>query len=213
MFSQAIFFNDILGPGVMERSTGEAGVMEGSAGEAEVIGAEMDISTSERFARPRRKRKTTGGVTCCVPGCYNNNREDRRDVHFHALPKNPATYRLWMTRIGRPLTWKPSKHTRICGNHFLGRRKSISSPHPVCFPRREEFRSKGRRVPSITVTSASLESIDVSAGTDVAMDEDGGDGQSSGESGDKTCEMSRDKVRRTVHIFLDLDIHVARKRL
>ena len=94
----------------------------------------------ELFALAGRVRRTKGGTSCCVPGCYNNNKEDSQTVSFHQFPTDRATSRLWTTRIGRPADWRPLSSHRICGNHFHGRMKSREHPNPTIFPLRPDRR-------------------------------------------------------------------------
>ena len=120
-------------------------------------GAEVEIEHRDLFAAHGRDRETVGGVTCCVPGCYNNTYEDAKKIKFHKFPQDASQCRLWRSRIGRPSDWRPKAHTRICGNHFVGHRKSKAHPDPAVFPLRDEKRyypRKSRR-PIIRSTSSS----------------------------------------------------------
>ena len=63
-----------------------------------VLGIEVEIEQRELFAAPGRDRNTVGGVTCCVPGCFNNTFEDARKVSFHKFPDDTHQRRLWVNR-------------------------------------------------------------------------------------------------------------------
>lgn len=72
-------------------------------------------------AKSSRKRKFTGRY-CCVVGCHNVERRDAPT--FYRFPgKCPD---------GTP--WEPRENTRICSEHFVGKRKSDIIHHPAYIP-------------------------------------------------------------------------------
>ena len=66
------------------------------------LGAQVELEKLDFFASAGRTRLTTGGTTCCVPGCYNNIKEDRRKaidisrtnviIHFFTLKYTHCTF-------------------------------------------------------------------------------------------------------------------------
>ena len=94
------------------------------------------------FAPHRRKRQTVGGTTCCVPGCYNNTKEDAQRMSFYQIPLQGSVRKVWLNRIGRAPAFRPRNRSQavVCGNHFVGRRKSKLHPVPSVFPLRSEAR-------------------------------------------------------------------------
>ena len=94
----------------------------------------------ELFVLAGRVRRRKGGTSCCVPGCYNNNKEDSQTVLFHQFPTDRVPSRLRTTRIGRSADWRPLISHRICGNHFHGQMKSREHPNPTIFPLRPDRR-------------------------------------------------------------------------
>lgn len=123
----AFSFNDAFGEARMDVPSDELG-----------LGVEVEIEERDLFAASESARDTVCGVTCCVPGCFNNTCEDSRKVSFHKFPENIHQHRLWINRVGRPADWRPTKHSRICRHHFLGLRKSKSHPNQTVFPLRNE---------------------------------------------------------------------------
>lgn len=45
----------------------------------------VEDKTSPSGGFKGQKLKTRGGYTCCVPGCYNNNKKNK-DLHFYRFP-------------------------------------------------------------------------------------------------------------------------------
>ena len=164
--------------GIVAVRTIAAGIPKTASGMADAndeVGAEVDLPTVDLFAKRFRSRRTRGGTTCCVPGCYNNSKEDAGRVSFYRFPLDRAGRLLWLARIGRDRKWRPSVYSRVCGSHFVGGLKSTDAPHPILFPLRDErrYRSgidsqrRGRRTllarhkPTSTVTTAVSEIDDL----------------------------------------------------
>lgn len=118
----------------------ESNVFLGGLGPEEImedqgtVGAELELEQVPLFASARRKRRTVGGTTCCVSGCYNSTSEDKGRMRFYRFLAESDAYRVWVSRLSRPQAWKPNQFARICSNHFLGGRRSKTNPHPVLFP-------------------------------------------------------------------------------
>ncbi|ENN70758.1 hypothetical protein HUJ04_001472 [Dendroctonus ponderosae] len=61
--------------------------------------------------------KTIMVISCVAYGC--NNEQNSRKIPFHTFPfKRTEILKLWIQALGRD-NWKPSKTSRICGQHFL----------------------------------------------------------------------------------------------
>ena len=91
------------------------------------------------------------GFTCCVPGCYNNNKKQRH-LKFYNFPKDQEERRIWVTSIGRAgnagkfSLFTPTTGHRVCSGHFDGGEKTYMIKRPTVFPPRESnVRPKGRR--------------------------------------------------------------------
>ena len=76
------------------------------------------------ISQPKKKRKT-GGSFFAVGGCSNNSYRDlesaidgRGFLKFYRLPKDTQRRDKWVARMRRQFGWKPSKHTKICSDHF-----------------------------------------------------------------------------------------------
>ena len=71
-----------------------------------------------RSTRPLVGKKEIMGVSCCAFGCTNRHRQ-REGLRFFRFPNKPVERRRkWITSVKRK-DWQPSKHTRICGDHFV----------------------------------------------------------------------------------------------
>ena len=57
-------------------------------------------------------------VSCCAFGCTNRHGQ-REGLRFFRFPSKPVERRQkWIIAVKRK-NWQPSKHTRICGDHFV----------------------------------------------------------------------------------------------
>ncbi len=81
----------------------------------EVAGFSGNISESQERSLAKGMR---GGYTCCVPGCYNNNKKDK-EVSCHKFPKDKLVREKWINAIKRN-DFIPTNHHRVCSNHFMG---------------------------------------------------------------------------------------------
>ena len=68
-------------------------------------GAEVEIEHRDLFAAHGRDRETVGGVTCCVPGCYNNTYEDAKKRKFHKFPQDASQCRLSCRQYLELILW------------------------------------------------------------------------------------------------------------
>ena len=64
-----------------------------------------------------------GGITCCVPQCYNNNKRNR-DLLFYVIPAKKALLQKWLHAISRK-GFKPSPYHRVCFAHLNGGKEII----------------------------------------------------------------------------------------
>ena len=74
----------------------------------------------------------TGGFTCCVPGCFNNDKRNR-GVSFYKFPKDKKLKKIWLQRISRR-DFKPTNGHRVCSQHFEGGKKTYMNNVPTVFP-------------------------------------------------------------------------------
>lgn len=77
----------------------------------------------------------SGGVTCCVPGCNNNNKRNK-GLSFHRFPSDKRQRKLWLLQINRQGTtgkysqFIPTANHRVCGMHFIGGRRQLPHHYP-----------------------------------------------------------------------------------
>ena len=70
-----------------------------------------------------------GGFTCCVPGCFNNDKRNR-GVSFYKFPKDKKLKKIWLSRKD----FKPTNGHRVCSQHFEGGKKTYMNNVPTVFP-------------------------------------------------------------------------------
>ena len=63
-----------------------------------------------------------GGITCCVPECYNNNKRNK-DLSFYVIPADKTLRKKWLNAISRK-DFKVTPYHRVCSAHFSGGRKT-----------------------------------------------------------------------------------------
>ena len=79
------------------------------------------------------------GFTCCVPGCFNNNKKEKQ-LKYYKFPKDPKEKRIWVTNIGRVgdkgkfSLFTPTTGHRVCSTHFEGGLKTYMVNRPTVFP-------------------------------------------------------------------------------
>ena len=76
------------------------------------------------------KKASRGGYTCCVPGCYNNTKENNRELSFHKFPREKLTRDKLINAIKRK-DFIPTDHHRVCSQRFKGGGKSDSCDIPT----------------------------------------------------------------------------------
>ena len=79
-----------------------------------------------------------GGFTCCVPGCFSNNKKNA-DLSFYNFPngKSPESQELrkkWIHLISRK-NFTPTLGHRVCSQHFPGGRKTYMNCLPIIVPK------------------------------------------------------------------------------
>ena len=82
--------------------------------------------------------KTRGGYTCCVPGCYNNNKKNK-DLHFYRFPQGQSKEKQQLRKkqillVSRK-NFKPSPHHRVCSAHLPGGAKTYDNNIPNIVPK------------------------------------------------------------------------------
>ena len=117
----------------------ENNVNPGFRQNSSVIGEEFDKTCSgeERaFPSTTAPKKSGGdcGFTCCVPGCFSNNKKNP-ELSFYNFPngKSPESQELrkkWIHLISRK-NFTPTLGHRVCSQHFLGGRKTYMNCLPI----------------------------------------------------------------------------------
>ena len=82
----------------------------------------------------------SGGFTCCVPGCFNNNKRNR-NLSFYVFPQNEKLRKVWLRKISRK-GFKPTSGHRVCSEHFEGGKKTYMNNIPTIFPLKTHQKSK-----------------------------------------------------------------------
>ena len=98
-----------------------------------------EISGLQGESQKRRPKWRSGNV-CCAANC--SNREGRDRVNFYRIPKDKGRRSAWLgaisrveVRNGKKVSWKPSKHSRLCSKHFISGRKSDNPSSPNYIPK------------------------------------------------------------------------------
>ena len=99
--------------------------MEGDNRIDSTAALELTEETSSKQTRVR------GGYTCCVPGCYSNNKRDTT-LSFHKFPQDKPYRSKWINNIKKDFT--PGEHHRVCSLHFRNGKKMGTTDVPVLFP-------------------------------------------------------------------------------
>ena len=76
--------------------------------------------------------KKSGGFTCSVPGCFNNDKRNR-GISFYKFPKDKKLKKIWLQQISRK-DFKPTNGHRVCSQHFEGGKKTYLNNVPTVFP-------------------------------------------------------------------------------
>ncbi len=85
-------------------------------------------------------RPKYGGDYCAVVGCHKNVKKDKPlGVTFFSFPtRDPEQRRLWIQAVNRKnpdgSLWQPSKYSKICCEHFTGKKWSRTRGHPDFVP-------------------------------------------------------------------------------
>ena len=74
-----------------------------------------------------------GGITCCVPLCYNNNKRNN-ELSFYVIPSEKTLRQKWLNAISR-MDFKPTAYHRVCSAHFVGGRKTYTNNVPTIVPK------------------------------------------------------------------------------
>ncbi len=62
-------------------------------------------------------------ATCCIVGCHSRAEKGAGNRFFRFLLIDSERCGKWVTAVRRK-NWRPMKHTRICGKHFVSGKKS-----------------------------------------------------------------------------------------
>ena len=74
-----------------------------------------------------------GGITCCVPHCYNNSKK-RKELSYYVIPKEPVLRKKWLSMRSRK-NFLPTKSHRVCSEHFIGGKKTYMNNFPTIVPK------------------------------------------------------------------------------
>ena len=91
----------------------------------------LDITVSEN--ENSKKRSRGGGITCCVPQCYNNWKRNK-NLSFYVIPKDVSLRKRWLANISRK-DFKPTITHRVCSAHFEGGKKTYLNNVPTIVPK------------------------------------------------------------------------------
>ena len=78
-----------------------------------------------------------GGIACCVPQCYNNNKRNK-DLSFYVIPNKkiyPELWKKWLNAISRKNFDDPSEYHRVCSMHFAGGKKTYMNNISTIVPK------------------------------------------------------------------------------
>ena len=91
-----------------------------------------DSCTSLNY-NDKKKRSVGGGITCCVPHCFNNSKTNK-ELSFYVIPKEKNVRKLWLSKISRK-NFTPSTSHRVCSEHFVGGKKTYMNNVPTVVPK------------------------------------------------------------------------------
>ena len=92
-----------------------------------------ELDRSNSVASKASQSSASGGITCCVPMCYNNSKRNP-GLSFYVIPKDQALRKKWLLMISRK-DFKPSISHRVCSAHFTGGRKTYENNIPTIVPK------------------------------------------------------------------------------
>ena len=97
----------------------------------------IDFS-KETGEESQKKKKPSGGITCCVPGCQNNSLKHRH-LSFYVIPKEEELRKRWLHKISRMREsnkkFVPTSTHRVCSEHFVGGKKTYMNNVPTIVPK------------------------------------------------------------------------------
>ena len=97
----------------------------------------VSSGSAEAEGEPAGKRTNHGGITCCVPQCYNSNKRNK-DLSFYVIPNKkiyPELLKKWLNAISRKNFDDPSEYHRVCSMHFAGGKKTYTNNIPTIVPK------------------------------------------------------------------------------
>ena len=128
----------------------------------------------EKIVLAQVRKKSYGGITCCVPLCYNNNLRNR-DLSFYCIPsqaKYPDLRKKWLSAISRKdekgKNFVPSRYHRVCSAHFAGGKKTYMNNVPTIVPKTLRPSEKRKR---LTANSSGCRNSEISAMTPIIQSE------------------------------------------
>ncbi|CAM1319190.1 Uncharacterised protein r2_g2731 [Pycnogonum litorale] len=74
---------------------------------------------------------------CVAVGCTNHNMKEKK-TSFHFFPVNEERRNNWAIAVRRQnhdsSQWQPSKHSHLCGEHFIEGKPNSDCSHPDYIP-------------------------------------------------------------------------------
>ena len=79
----------------------------------------------EEYININKTGNKSGGITCCVPHCFNNSKRNK-ELSFYVIPKDKTLRKVWLSKISRK-DFIPTKSHRVCSSHFEGGKKTYTN--------------------------------------------------------------------------------------
>ena len=89
----------------------------GSVMDFEIERTMLDEPRNEQDNMQQAKKSKCIGITCCVPGCYNNSKRDTKI--WNTIPSNGKLSKIWLAKISR--------------KNFKPKKKKIRVPPSTCY--------------------------------------------------------------------------------
>lgn len=93
----------------------------------------VEEPTISEVVTQHKPSNNSGGITCCVPQCFNNSKRNS-ELSFYVIPKDPDLRKRWLINISRK-NFKPTSSHRVCSAHFEGGKKTYMNNVPTIVPK------------------------------------------------------------------------------
>ncbi|CAB3998936.1 THAP domain-containing 11, partial [Paramuricea clavata] len=87
------------------------------------------LPSLEEKSTPKSTYHSGGGITCCVPNCFNNSIRNK-ELSFYVIPKDSNLRKKWLHMLKRK-NFVPSSSHRVCSAHFVGGTKTYMNNIPT----------------------------------------------------------------------------------